>query len=189
MVLRPSLHVVRVAVVLLSATGVAADADETLAPAIGERLAQLPSDLRIAYFDRPHQAAPVQSPDGGAYQWFSGTLGDGAIYWSQYTGAHIIHEPFLEFFEESGHEQFLGYPATDAIAGPDANKVLGTCSHEETRFRQRFVIVRRDARTGRLMEYERWVCNSSLGTRDAIAGGCPISTPVDPMQPLLFCQW
>jgi uncharacterized protein with LGFP repeats len=65
-------------------------------------------------FTVPIQSVPQMTADGfGAFQFFGGPVGDGAIYWSPGGGAWEVHGAILQRWREMGYERGLGYPLTD----------------------------------------------------------------------------
>ena len=90
-------------------------APEALA-AFAEKEKAIPADLRRDYYATVANE-PGSTEHGGAYQYFAGALGDGAIYWSEQTGAHLMYGAILLHFERSGREHVYGYPIEDVQPG------------------------------------------------------------------------
>jgi hypothetical protein len=87
------------------------------------------------YYAKPTGSAPRRGAGDGAYQYFSGSQGSGAIYWSPKTGAHLIYGPILAYFERNGHEERIGYPVDDPLPGPGTG-----CDAPDTVRRQSFSV-------------------------------------------------
>jgi len=80
-------------------------------------------ELRSAYFDTKVNSVPQQTPDGGAFQYFRGSIGLGAIYsYTQTNGAvdtHPIYGDILSTWSALGWETRLGYPRSDEMPAED----------------------------------------------------------------------
>lgn len=80
-------------------------------------------ELRSAYFATKHNSVPQQTPDGGAFQYFQGSIGLGAIYsYTQTNGAvdtHPIYGDILTTWSSLGWETLLGYPRSDEMPAED----------------------------------------------------------------------
>ena len=97
----------------------------------------LPRDTAQAYFAQALDPRPLPGAGGGAYQYFGGSLGKGAIFWSPSTGAQHTFGNLLSYHELLGREQGLGYPRTSPRP-LDADGEFG-CDPDETLLYQRFV--------------------------------------------------
>ncbi|MEY4508725.1 MAG: hypothetical protein RLZZ450_847 [Pseudomonadota bacterium] len=79
--------------------------------------------MRSAYFDTKVNSVPQQTPDGGAFQYFQGSIGLGAIYsYTQTNGAvdtHPIYGDILSTWSALGWETRLGYPRSDEMPAED----------------------------------------------------------------------
>jgi hypothetical protein len=73
--------------------------------------------IGLEYFQTPKDA-PEQLSDGGVRQYFSGPLGEGAIYWSARTGAHYTYGSLLTFLEDERAQNDRFYPLNDPQTGP-----------------------------------------------------------------------
>lgn len=100
--------------------------DATGLPARSIRLVDLhgiEQELRSAYFDTKVNPVPQQTPDGGAFQYFQGSIGLGAIYsYAQTNGAvdtHPIYGDILTTWAALGWETRLGYPRSDEMPAED----------------------------------------------------------------------
>ena len=88
------------------------------ASAINARATSIPATLRRDYYEISSGEVGIGA-SGGAWQYFRGQKGDGAIYWSAKTGAHLVYGAYLDYFARHGEEAGLGYPASDPIPGRD----------------------------------------------------------------------
>jgi len=91
----------------------AADASGPGVSAIRAKRDSLSSELRHANFETPITENPQWTPDGGVFQFFTGSADIGAIYWSKYTGAHVVYGDILAYWANAGYETELGYPSDD----------------------------------------------------------------------------
>ena len=141
-----SLVIGRGAAGLLSALGIAVLTTSALAQsatpagtaAINAKRNQ--TRLPAGYYARP-AAEPQRGAADGAYQYFTGSQGDGAIYWSPNTGAHLIYGNILFYFERQGRETAIGYPTNDPLPGP-----CDGCDAPDTVRRQSFALPSRVSR-------------------------------------------
>ena len=109
------------------------------------------------YFARAADPTPQRGSGDGAYQYFSGNQGDGAIYWSPKTGAHIVYGPILIYFERNGREERIGYPINDPLPGPGDG-----CDLADTVRRQSFAVPARVG-GGRLAVASTVLCEGPRG--------------------------
>lgn len=89
--------------------------------AVNAKLASISSGLKAEYFKNKENSVPQWTPSGGVFQYFNGSSGEGAIYWSSGTGAHVIYGAILVFWRQSGYEVVDGYPTSDELAGNPAS--------------------------------------------------------------------
>jgi hypothetical protein len=89
---------------------------DPVAAAIEDKRSSLPEELRGAYFARSVDGVRT-TPDGVAYRFFRGVLGQGAIY--RVHGGIAIYGPILDEWERQGFEHgSLGYPIADLTRMP-----------------------------------------------------------------------
>jgi hypothetical protein len=125
----------------LGAVGVAFLATSALAqsasPAAVSAINAKKNGTRVpaGYYARTADPVPQRGAGDGAYQYFSGNQGNGAIFWSPKTGAHLVYGAILHYFERNGHEERIGYPINDPLTGPGDG-----CDAPNTVRRQSFAI-------------------------------------------------
>ncbi|HEX5655889.1 MAG TPA: hypothetical protein VFX59_01790, partial [Polyangiales bacterium] len=108
-------------------SALAADADGSRAINL-YRLYSIPPDLYQSTFKTPHQDAPLATPDGvGAFQFFQGNLGVGAIYSHSYATSQgraqqtaMVYGAILSAWGRWGWETLLGYPLSHEVDATDA---------------------------------------------------------------------
>ena len=88
------------------------------ASAISSRAASIPAALRRDYYATA-VGEPGLGESGGAWHYFRGEKGQGAIYWSAATGAQLVYGPFLDYYARNGEEGYFGYPVGDPVRGPN----------------------------------------------------------------------
>jgi len=82
--------------------------------AIGSEYRNIGPGLQSRFYTWADYAGVLATPDGvGAFQYFTGPEGRGAIYWSQPSGANAIYGTILDKWSSLGWETGLGYPTRD----------------------------------------------------------------------------
>lgn len=110
------------------------EADEDGEKAIHARHASIPPALREEYFDRALTDALSTADGRGAFRFFEGSSGVGAIYsnphgatWDEREGWHRarVTEPvygeILQYWAAYGYESVLGYPSSPEYAVDDTS--------------------------------------------------------------------
>jgi uncharacterized protein with LGFP repeats len=88
----------------------------------------LPEPLKSDWFAEEPWGGPYNTPEVfGAYEFYQGPAGRGAVYWSERTFAHEMHGDILRTWEWNDYERGVGFPSTDEISAfsnwqPDARK-------------------------------------------------------------------
>ena len=142
-------------IAVLTTTALAQSATSAATSAINAK--RNSTRLPAGYYARPVDQVPQRATGDGAYQYFSGNQGKGAIYWSSKTGAHLIYGPILNYFERNGHEEGIGYPVEDPLSGPGPG-----CVEPDTVRRQSFTIPARVSNS-RLSVAQTVLCEGPRG--------------------------
>jgi hypothetical protein len=119
---RGTLAAAAVAAVVTLGSATAASADPASpggTTAVNNKVASLDATLRSQYFTGAY-AGPNMTNDGiGAFRYYTGSWGEGTIYWSPPSGAHEIHGDIEQLWKSYNYEIGLGYPVTDELGTPD----------------------------------------------------------------------
>lgn len=104
------------------AMGAPASAEDATGPALtavnNKKNELAGTALAREYYAKAVNTVPQVDRDGSVYQFFSGSRGDGAIYWTSQFGAHIVYGAFLDYFLTKGKQEDIGYPVKDPVNGP-----------------------------------------------------------------------
>jgi hypothetical protein len=107
-------------VTLGSATAASADpATPAGTTAVNNKRASLDATLRAQYFTGAYSGPNLTNDGIGAFRYYTGSWGEGTIYWSPPSGAHEIHGDIEQLWKSYNYETGLGYPVTDESGTPD----------------------------------------------------------------------